>query len=62
MANNSSNSETSLTLENILNNVNGLRRKDFVPFDAQAHLELGASLFNVQDYVKSFNALDSEFE
>ena len=62
MAHNSSNLKTSLTLENILNNISGLKRKDFVPFDAHAHLELGLSLFNVQDYVKSFNALDGEFE
>ena len=50
-------------LANSANMIPGIKRKDVAQlFDAKQHLEQGIRLFNVQDYVKSYNLIEDMIE
>jgi len=49
-------------LEDVLSGLPAIRRRDNLVFDGQAHLEKGRGVFNVPDYVRSYNVMDTEYD
>ena len=50
-------------LEDVLSGMPGIRRRDSLGlFDGLAHLEKGRGVFNVPDYVRSYNVMDTEYD
>ena len=55
--------KNSLKLEDVLSGLPAIRRRENPgTFDGKAHLEKGLDLFNVPDYVRSYNVMDTEYD
>ena len=50
-------------LEDVLSGLPAIKRRESPGmFDGKAHLEKGLGLFNVPDYVRSYNVMDTEYD